>query len=180
AHPFHTQPALHWHHFPDLVVDACAPVLPLFRRRASILCKAPCKKSTSSTLSASARFSFSTSFTSAASRCPCGSCCGRSRRCRHRFKPRTSTPSSCATAPALSPASNRATAFFQNSNPRRGAPLLFATPSSSFCHLRIFSLSHFWGALHCWPIHPSGSMGIASRLHAPLLHAIFTIWLIQW
>ena len=34
AHPFHTQLALHWHHFPDLVVDAVAPVVSLFRRRA--------------------------------------------------------------------------------------------------------------------------------------------------
>src|SRR6266849_1269127 len=82
AHPFHTQAALHRHHFSDLVVDAFAPVLPLPWRRASILCKAPCKKSTSSTLSASARFSRCTCFVSAASRCRRGSFslgCNRSR-----------------------------------------------------------------------------------------------------
>src|SRR4029077_18410700 len=73
THPFHTQTALHRHHFPDLVVDAFAPLLPLPWRRASILCKAPCKKSTSSTLSANARFSCWFSFTSAASRCRPGS-----------------------------------------------------------------------------------------------------------
>src|SRR5689334_3495744 len=85
THPFHTQTALHRHHFPDLVVDAFAPVLPLPWRRASILCKAPLKKSTSSTFSASTRFSRSTSWRNPASPSPAFCCAAPgSRRARHR------------------------------------------------------------------------------------------------
>src|SRR5215475_2048021 len=73
THPFHTQSALHRHHFPDLVVDAFAPSFALPWRRASILCKAPCKKSTSSTFSASTCFSRVTSCRSPASRSRAGS-----------------------------------------------------------------------------------------------------------
>src|SRR5215470_2251498 len=58
THALDTQTALHRHHFPDLVVDAVPPEPPLPWRRASILCKAPLKKSTSRVLSASSRFSW--------------------------------------------------------------------------------------------------------------------------
>src|SRR6185369_3511219 len=67
THPFNTQAALQRHHFPDLVVDAFAPVMSCGWRRASIFCKAPLKKSTSSVLSAKARFSWLTSWRSLAS-----------------------------------------------------------------------------------------------------------------
>src|SRR5260370_41492774 len=60
AHLLDTQAALHWHHFPDLVVDAVSPELPLLWRRASTFCKAPFKKSASSVLSATSRFSWPT------------------------------------------------------------------------------------------------------------------------
>ena len=49
AHSLDTQAALHWHQLPDSVVDAFAPEPLLLRRRASTFCKAPLKKSTSST-----------------------------------------------------------------------------------------------------------------------------------
>src|SRR6185369_13309127 len=62
THPFNTQAALQRHHFPDLVVDAFAPEPPLCWRRASIFCKAPLKKSSSSVFSASTRFSWLTSY----------------------------------------------------------------------------------------------------------------------
>src|SRR6185369_3713180 len=67
AHPFNTQAALQRHHFPDLVVDAFAPVTSCGWRRASIFCKAPLKKSTSRVFSAKARFSWLTSCRSLAS-----------------------------------------------------------------------------------------------------------------
>ncbi len=41
THPLDPQSALPRHHVPDLVVDACAPALPLRWRHASTLCKAP-------------------------------------------------------------------------------------------------------------------------------------------
>src|SRR6185437_15705375 len=97
THPIHTQAALHWHHFPDLVVDAFAPLLPSARRRASILCKAPCKKSTSSTFSASAR-AFSPAFTRATA---------ASQNSRlfflapFRFATRSSFPAKCASSHCL-------------------------------------------------------------------------------
>src|SRR5713226_4083109 len=58
AHALDTQTALHRHQLPDLVVDAFPPETPLLRRRASTFCKAPLKKSVSSVLSASTRFSW--------------------------------------------------------------------------------------------------------------------------
>src|SRR5260370_12493616 len=132
THPCCTQTALHRHHFPDLVVDACAPLLPLFWRRASILCKAPCKKSTSSTFSAKACFSFSTSLASAASRVRGFPRCGPPEfsRSRHRSNPLRSTPSSLATVRALSPWLSRSTAARQNSIPLFLTPRSFAIPSS--------------------------------------------------
>jgi hypothetical protein len=57
THPLDTKVALHRHQFPDLVVDAVSPALVFFWRRASTFCKAPLKKSASSVLSASKRFS---------------------------------------------------------------------------------------------------------------------------
>src|SRR6185369_8183599 len=68
THPFDTQVALQRHHFPDLVVDAFAPVTSCCWRRASIFCKAPLKKSTSRAFSAKARLSWLTSWRSLASR----------------------------------------------------------------------------------------------------------------
>src|SRR5215471_3762955 len=61
THALDTQAALQGHHFSDLLVDAVSPEASLFRRRASIFCKAPLKKSTSSVFSARSRFSASTS-----------------------------------------------------------------------------------------------------------------------
>src|SRR5712664_678533 len=131
THPFHTQTALHRHHSPDLVVDAFAPVLPSPRRRASILCKAPLKKSNSNTFSAKARFNRSTSLASTASRSRLASgCLSGSSRCRHRYNPRRSTPSSLANVPVFSPCFIRSTATRQNSSPRYFAPLTFATRRS--------------------------------------------------
>ena len=57
THPLDAEAALHRHHFFDLVVDAFAPEDPVRRRRASTLCKAPLKKSTSRVLSTSTRWS---------------------------------------------------------------------------------------------------------------------------
>jgi hypothetical protein len=51
------QPALQWHQFSDVFVDAFPPEPLLRRRRASTFCKAPFKKSTSIAFSASKRFS---------------------------------------------------------------------------------------------------------------------------
>src|SRR4051812_21917567 len=63
AHTFYTQLALQRRHrFGDVVVDAAPPVLPLLRRRAPTLSKALLKKSASSAFSASATFSWTTSF----------------------------------------------------------------------------------------------------------------------
>jgi hypothetical protein len=56
THALDTQTALQRHHFSDLVVDAVSPEASLFRRRASIFCKAPLKKSTSSVFSAKSCF----------------------------------------------------------------------------------------------------------------------------
>src|SRR5260370_17372094 len=56
THALDTQAALQGHHFSDLLVDAVSPEAPLFRRRASIFCKAPLKKSTSSVFSAKSCF----------------------------------------------------------------------------------------------------------------------------
>src|ERR1043166_2794383 len=67
THPFNTQAALQRHHFPDLVVDAFAPVTSRCWRRASIFCKAPLKKSISRVFSARARFSWLISWRSLAS-----------------------------------------------------------------------------------------------------------------
>src|SRR3954452_2107521 len=67
THPLHTQLALQrGHYFPDVFVDAGSPLLPLLRRRSSILCKAPLKKAASSVLSATATFSSTTCFFNAA------------------------------------------------------------------------------------------------------------------
>src|SRR6185503_19144783 len=66
AHVLDPYPALPRHHRSDLGVDARAPDLPLCRRRASTLCKAPLKKSTSKTFSASTRFRWLISFRSVA------------------------------------------------------------------------------------------------------------------
>src|ERR1700740_1885131 len=60
THALDTQAALQGHHFSDLLVDAVSPEAPLFRRRASIFCKAPLKKSTSSVFSARSRFRWRT------------------------------------------------------------------------------------------------------------------------
>src|SRR6516164_905238 len=57
AHALDAQTALQKHYFSDLLVDSVSPVSPLRRRRASIFCKAPLKKSTSRVFSASSRFS---------------------------------------------------------------------------------------------------------------------------
>src|ERR1700681_3547042 len=57
THPLDTQVALHGHQLPDLVVDAVSPACLLLWRRASTFCKAPLKKSASSVLSATSRFS---------------------------------------------------------------------------------------------------------------------------
>src|SRR6476659_3148841 len=122
--------ALHTHYFLDLVVDSAPPAFPLCRRRASTLCKAPRKKSTSSTFSASAFFNCSTSSTSAFSRRrSVRSISGSSRSC-HRASPRRSTPNSNATSAKFSPAWTLATAPCQNCTPRFLAPFKFATRSS--------------------------------------------------
>src|SRR5215471_13007816 len=60
THALDSQVTLQGHHFSDLVVDAVSPEAPLFWRRASIFCKAPLKKSTSSVFSASSRSSLRT------------------------------------------------------------------------------------------------------------------------
>src|ERR1700690_241469 len=60
THPLDTQVALHRHQLPDLVVDAVSPGRVLLWRRASTFCKAPLKKSASSVLSATTRFSCAT------------------------------------------------------------------------------------------------------------------------
>src|SRR5215472_10114139 len=60
THALDTQAALQKHYFSDL------PISSLRRRRASIFCKAPLKKSTSRVFSASSRFSRWFSFRSAA------------------------------------------------------------------------------------------------------------------
>src|SRR6476469_4935596 len=104
AHLLHTQTActvsffqlaaLHTHYFLDLVVDSAPPALSFCRRRASTLCKAPRKKSTTSTFSANAFFNSSTSSTSAFSRRrSVRSISGSSFSC-HRDSPRRSTPKS--------------------------------------------------------------------------------------
>src|ERR1700752_2054582 len=68
THPLHADCALQRHHFPDVGVDVLPPELFLWRRLASILCKAPLKKSSSRVLSANTRFSRPTSFSSSPSR----------------------------------------------------------------------------------------------------------------
>src|SRR5208282_1740479 len=68
AHLLNTQAALHRHHFSDLFVDAVPPELPLLWRRASILCKAPLKKSASNVLSATRRVSCETCWRNSRSR----------------------------------------------------------------------------------------------------------------
>src|SRR6185295_4194460 len=67
AHSLDTQTALHGHQLPDSVVDAFAPEPLLLRPRASTFCKAPLKKSASSTFSPSSRFSSRTSLRSSLS-----------------------------------------------------------------------------------------------------------------
>jgi len=62
------QPALPRHHASDLIIDVRAPALPVRWRRASTLCKAPLKQSTSRTFAAKTRLSRLTSFRSVASR----------------------------------------------------------------------------------------------------------------
>jgi hypothetical protein len=57
THVLDAQPALQWHQFSDVFVDAFPPELLLRWRRASTFCKAPFKKSTSIAFSASKRFS---------------------------------------------------------------------------------------------------------------------------
>jgi hypothetical protein len=57
THVLDAQPALQWHQFSDVFVDAFPPE-PLLRwRRAPTFCKAPFKKSTSIAFSASKRLS---------------------------------------------------------------------------------------------------------------------------
>ena len=68
THLLDPQPALPRHHDSDLIIDARAPALPVRWRRASTLCKAPLKQSTSGTFAAKTRLSRLTSFRSAASR----------------------------------------------------------------------------------------------------------------
>src|SRR5258708_1597229 len=60
THSLDAQFALHRHQLPDLVVDAASPGCLLLWRRASTFCKAPLKKSASSALSATSRFSCAT------------------------------------------------------------------------------------------------------------------------
>src|SRR5437763_1054712 len=103
AHTLDTQAALHRHHFPDLLVDAVPPVLSFCWRRASILCKAPLKKSTSKLFSASNCFTARNcccklSFSSSAGVKPsltawgrhCGSSCRRQPYSRTRGMPNSS------------------------------------------------------------------------------------------
>src|SRR6476661_6468738 len=150
AHLLHTQTAsclsffqlaaLHTHYFLDLVVDSTPPALSLCRRRASTLCKAPRKKSTTSTFSAKAFFNSSTSRSSAFSRRrSVRSISGSSLSC-HRARPRRSTPNSSATSARCSPAFTLATAACQNCSPRFLAPFKFATRSS---------FSALWGYYLC-------------------------------
>src|SRR5436853_3843052 len=68
THPLDAQRALPRHHVPDVGVDACAPAFSVRWRRASTVCKAPLKKSTSRTFSANTRLSWLTSFRRVASR----------------------------------------------------------------------------------------------------------------
>jgi hypothetical protein len=56
THALDTQAALQKHYFSDLLVDSVSPVSSLRRRRASIFCKAPLKKSTSRVFSAKSCF----------------------------------------------------------------------------------------------------------------------------
>src|SRR5678815_3563398 len=114
AHVLDPYPALPRHHRSDLGVDARAPDLPLCRRRASTLCKAPLKKSTSKTFSASTRFRWLISFRSVASREVAGGSSPRSSGSsfsrqvynRHRL-----TPSSFARSMMLSHWFSRSTAI---------------------------------------------------------------------
>jgi hypothetical protein len=66
THSLDAQVALHRHQLSDLVVDAVSPAGLLLWRRAPTFCKAPLKKSASSVLSATSRFS-------------CATCCRSSR-----------------------------------------------------------------------------------------------------
>src|SRR6266849_5264812 len=148
--------ALHAHYFPDLVIDPGSPTLLLCRRRTSTLCKAPRKKSTSSTFSASAFCNCSTSVTSDFSRRRSArSTSGSSFSC-HRARPRRSTPNSAATSARCSPAFTLATAACQNSSPRRFAPLTFAT-RSSFPAQWGYYLCLTFGVQDTSAIHPNWS-----------------------
>jgi hypothetical protein len=113
THPFDTQGALPRHHVPDVGVDACAPAMPFRWRRASTVCTAPLKKSTSRTFSAHTRLSWWTSCRSVASReCSGGPLRSRdSSFSRHGYHSRRLMPNAFARATMLSHGVSRFTAM---------------------------------------------------------------------
>src|SRR4029077_5987105 len=120
AHPFDTQTTLQRHYVPDVVVDARSPIPLLSRCRASIFCKAPLKKSTSSVFSANNRFKslislrsldsrdFSVGWSSPTSAPYLSSC--------HLYKVCRGTPSSFASHSMFSQFLNRSTAARRKSS----------------------------------------------------------------
>src|SRR6266851_8936543 len=117
AHPLDTQSALPRHHVPDVAVDAGAPDVPVRWRRASTVCKAPLKKSTSSIFSAKRRFNWLTSLRSVDSRAFTGGpsllSTGLSFS-RHVYSRRRDTPSSWDSATMFSHWFSRSTASCRN------------------------------------------------------------------
>src|SRR5258705_11273415 len=105
---------------PNCVVDTFPPEMSLCWRRASSFCKALLKKSTSTVLSASNRFSLLTSLRSLLSRefcadtVPSTSASGGSSRYRQVYSRPRLTPSSCDSLVMFSQASIRATALRRN------------------------------------------------------------------
>src|SRR5579884_411141 len=115
AHALDAQAALQRHHVADLLVDAVAPESPRLRRRASIFCKTPLKKSTSRVFSASSRLSRPFSRRREATRVPgrdassLGSIVSSFR--RHLYRYCRVTPNSCANAATSSQFPIRSTAI---------------------------------------------------------------------
>src|ERR671910_2463550 len=150
THTLDTETALHRHHFFDLVVDAFAPDSPLRWRRASTLCKAPLKKSTSRVLSTSTRWSWCTIRRSVAwGELPVAGSAVSSKGAnwsRHLYSRRRCTPSSFDNATMLSQVFNRSTAFRRNAFEYRPTRC-FPTCRSFPCTVCLNELSQFWGSL---------------------------------
>src|SRR6266404_1001317 len=184
AHPLHRQIALLLRPRSDGGIDAEAPIAVLCWRPCLTLSKALLKKSFSSVFSARAAFSRAIS-----SRCafslrssavvPRLACRGSGRPSNWYFqvyRSFRSNFSSRAKAPTFSQVFICSTTCRLNSTLCRRHFRFLAIWPPFAVKVRLFSVSHFWGSLHKWELHPGRLTRFSSYLstmrHAPVAYLL--------